>query len=148
MDEPRQISGATGRAPENLQSRSQPNSQRPISAAEAAAFVSSCFTLVRPVGMNEAHAKEWIAQAAKELAGFPFGRVESAAGKARTACTHHGQIVPTMIKHMEGMYEWETPAELHSRRNAALAKPRQDRIEMAPEVRGLIDGTAKSLRTP
>lgn len=130
--------------PANLPSRSQPNSQRPISAAEAAAFVSSCFTLVRPVGMNEAHAKEWIAQAAKELAGFPFHRVESAARKARTACTHHGQIVPTMIKHMEGMYEWETPDELHRKRAVALSGP-QTAERLPSHIRGVIEGVTASL---
>ena len=98
--------------------------------------LAACFALVRPVGMTEDAATEWLAVAAHELAGYKQWMVESGLKAARKTSTHHGQIIPKAIEHMRTLDPWQ-PLE---QRN-----PRADLIAPPPEIQGLIDTAAKKL---
>lgn len=61
--------------------------------------MSACLALVRPVGMTDQAATEWLAVAAAEVRDMPRSALEAGCREARQTCTHHGQIVPTILKH-------------------------------------------------
>lgn len=120
-------------------------SQQPISQDDTITLLASCFALVRPVSMDTAAADEWLMVAAGEIAGYKRWMVESAAASARRGCSHHGQIIPHMIKHMEGLVSWRPPAELHAERQIAIGQGRQQ-IEAQPAVLKLVQQAAEKLR--
>ena len=64
-------------------------------------MLATCLALVRPVNMNDRDAEEWLRVAAKELIGLPLGLVDNACAVARRKCTHHGQIIPTIMAELE-----------------------------------------------
>lgn len=68
--------------------------------------LSASLALVRPVSMSEDAAAEWLAVAASELAGYSKLMVEAGLSDARQNCTYHGQIVPHVIKWMQGSTPW------------------------------------------
>ena len=104
--------------------------------------LSACLALVRPVSMTEDAAAEWLAVAANELAGYRRLSVEVALSDARHRCTHHGQIIPHVIKYMEEANPWRMgkPLERQLPRSAA------SRSLPAPEVTALIGNAASALR--
>lgn len=55
--------------------------------------------MVRPVGLSDDNARDWLRVAAGEVSGIHADLLELACAEARRTCTHHGQIVPTIIKH-------------------------------------------------
>lgn len=61
------------------------------------AQLSACLALVRPVGMTEGETMDWLAIAAETVAHIPPQIIETGARAARGKCTHHSQIVPTII---------------------------------------------------
>ena len=63
--------------------------------------MSACLALVRPVGMNDNTATEWLAVAASEVMGMDRKQFENGCRDARQTCTHHGQILPTILKQQE-----------------------------------------------
>lgn len=56
-----------------------------------------CFALVRPVGMTDSAAREWLTAAVAELRHIPPATLARSAGEARKNVTHHGQIIPAII---------------------------------------------------
>lgn len=68
-------------------------------------MVASALALVRPVGMGEEAADEWIALAANELRDIPADLLEEAVVAVRRTCTHHGQIVPTVFAHVQDRWD-------------------------------------------
>lgn len=48
--------------------------------------------------MSEDAATEWLAVAANEVLGMPRYSFEAGCREARQTCTHHGQILPTILK--------------------------------------------------
>lgn len=81
------------------------------------AELSACLSLVRPVGMTEAETKDWLSIAAETLAHIPVHILERGAWAARAKCTHHSQIVPTIVA------ETQTALDLHNRpRSPALLR--------------------------
>ncbi len=56
-----------------------------------------CFALVRPVGMTDSAARDWLAAAAAELRTIPPATLARACSEARKTVTHHGQIIPAIV---------------------------------------------------
>lgn len=65
------------------------------------ALLTSCLSLVRPVGMSEGEAEDWLSVAVGEVLNYPAHVLQAAASEARRTCTHHAQIVPAIIKAAE-----------------------------------------------
>ena len=84
-----------------LLQNSKPVELAPSGATEAVALVTSCLTLVKPVGMSGEDAHAWLTVATGEVAHLPRDILEAACAAARRTCTHHGQIVPTILKEGE-----------------------------------------------
>jgi hypothetical protein len=72
-------------------------SQR-VSPELAIALLTSCLALVRPVGMSEAEAEDWLGVAVGTVLDYPAGILDRASLEARRSCTHHSQIVPTIVR--------------------------------------------------
>lgn len=87
--------------------------------------LSACLALVRPVSMTEDAAAEWLAVAANELAGYGKKITEAALSDARQRCTHHGQIIPHVIKYMEDATPWR------------MGKPLERRLPNQPQAKAL-----------
>lgn len=80
-------------------------------------ILSACLALVRPVGMTEAETVDWLQVAAETLAHIPLHILERGAWSARAKCTHHSQIVPTIVT------ETQQALDLHNRpRSPALLR--------------------------
>lgn len=78
---------------------------KPALIAETVATLASCLALVRPVGMAQADADEWLRVAAREVAHLPSELLTYGCAQARKTCTHHGQIIPSIIKTVGEWYE-------------------------------------------
>lgn len=65
------------------------------------ALLTSCLALVRPVGLTDDNARDWLRVAAGEVARIDLDLLTEACAEARRSCTHHGQIVPRIIKATE-----------------------------------------------
>lgn len=70
----------------------------PTDAGRAVALIGTCLALVKPVGMGDADAKTWLRLAAQEVRHLPIDILTESCAAARKVCTHHGQIVPAIIK--------------------------------------------------
>lgn len=68
------------------------------SPEQAVALLTSCLALVRPVGLSDDNARDWLRVAAGEVAKIDLDLLTEACAEARQSCTHHGQIVPRIIK--------------------------------------------------
>lgn len=73
------------------------NGLRPHQLPQVMAIVATALALVRPVGMSDDAADEWLALAANELRDVPADLLDEAAAPVRRTCTHHGQIVPAVF---------------------------------------------------
>lgn len=115
--------------------------QRPRSGSSSASVadimphLAASFSLVRPVGMGDDAAEEWLAVAATELVGYPSHLIEIACSTARQTCTHHAQIVPAIIA---GLKETTWNRKLPPRE-----QPK--RIAPPPEIQGLIDHAVRRI---
>lgn len=103
--------------------------------------LSACLALVRPVSMTEDAAAEWLAVAASELAGYLLLSVEAGLSDARQRCTHHGQIVPHVIKYMEASNTWRLGKPLERR----LPNQHRPRELAPPETAKLIGQATRAL---
>ena len=52
--------------------------------------------LVRPIGMSDDMATDWLAAALVELSDMSDGAFYAGCRHARQTCTHHGQIIPAI----------------------------------------------------
>lgn len=77
--------------------RAQPSH---CSNSELVSQLSACLAVVRPVGMSDSAATEWLAVAAAEVRNMPKSAIDAGCREARQTCTHHGQILPTILRHM------------------------------------------------
>jgi hypothetical protein len=75
----------------------------PAKPTEIVHQLSACLALVRPVGMGDEAATEWLTVAATTLGALPPDMLAKGAEAARKTCTHHGQIVPKILAETE---EW------------------------------------------
>lgn len=89
----RQLSRSVDLSPQTLNARLVP---APVS--ETVAMLTACLSLVKPVGMSAEDAQAWLRVAARELSDLPPDLLAHGCTEARRTCTHHGQIVPTIIK--------------------------------------------------
>lgn len=112
-----------------------------IQASEVLPQLAGCLALVRPVGMSEEAAAEWLAVAATELAGYSRRLVTSSLAEARRRCTHHGQIVPFVINDMEENTPWRLGKPLPRH----LPGPEVAEALPSTEIRGLIESANRSL---
>lgn len=64
-------------------------------------LITACLALVRPVGMPQSEADAWLRVAAQEVADLPLELIDEGCRAARRTCTHHAQIVPTIIRETE-----------------------------------------------
>lgn len=97
-----------------------PSAQSPAGMDLAIALLSSCLALVRPVGMGEAETAEWLGVAAGDVCHYPPSILDRACLEARRTCTHHSQIVPTIVKEADALTareaslrEASVPSNLH-----------------------------------
>lgn len=60
-----------------------------------------CLSLVRPVGMGDDMAADWLAVAMVEVRNMSDAAFGAGAQKARANCTHHGQIIPAILSGAE-----------------------------------------------
>lgn len=93
-----------------------------------------CMALVRPVGMTDSAVKDWLTAAAAEIAEFAHYRPEQfrlAAAAVRKEATHHGQIVPGILKRQ--FYDWEL-ANGDAKRGLAYICGKVERLKL--EQRG------------
>lgn len=79
-------------------------------------MLSSCLALVRPVGMTQGEAEDWLRVAVGEVLAYPAGVLHEAAVETRRTCTHHSQIVPALVAaaeermaHFRRMAEFSVP---------------------------------------
>lgn len=98
---------------------------KPAPLTEAIARLTTCLALVKPVGMSGDDAQAWLRVAAGELAHMPGDLLEDGCAEARRTCTHHGQIVPTILKH--------TAERMATRRKLAVPTIPKERRLSAPE---------------
>lgn len=104
-----------------------------------------CFALVRPVGMSDSAARDWLLAAAAEVDEFATYRPDQfrfACAAIRKTATHHGQIVPGILA--KQFYEWETVLGHHRKGLAALCggkKPDTAQIENRGGVKRIGDLT-------
>jgi hypothetical protein len=66
-------------------------------------LLSSCLALVRPVGMTEDEAEDWLSVAMGEMQGYPADVLAIGASEARRTATHHSQIVPTICRECDAI---------------------------------------------
>ena len=68
-----------------------------LSRGEIISELSACLTLVRPVGMADDAATEWLAVAAGEVINMRPSAFKAGCAEARQECRHHGHIIPTIL---------------------------------------------------
>lgn len=96
--------------------------------------------------MSDDAATEWLAVAANEVLGFAEQRpakFRDACGHARRQCTHHGQIIPTVLSNSR--YDWERKDEPFLTIEQMKAQEARQ-IEASPEVQKLITSAAKGCK--
>ena len=79
------------------------NELLPATPQQAVALLTSCLALVRPVGMPENEAEDWLAVALGEVASYPADVLAIGASEARRTSTHHAQIVPTICREADAI---------------------------------------------
>lgn len=57
-----------------------------------------CLALVRPIGMSDDMASDWLAAALFEVRDMDDRQFRAACQHARATCTHHGQIIPAIMQ--------------------------------------------------
>lgn len=122
---------------------------KPAPVTETVALLSSCLALVKPVGMSSEDAQAWLRVAAGELSHLPSDMLAKGCATARKTCTHHGQIVPTVLKDVGEWYdtvaEGARRASRRSEAAAALPEPEAWRPTLA-ELEKVKADIAKALR--
>jgi hypothetical protein len=99
------------------------------------AALSACLSLVRPVGMTEAETIDWLKVAADTLSHIPAHILERGARAARAKCTHHAQIVPTIVAETRDALDlYNRPRRPAPLRLVAPARPIQTETPPDPET--------------
>ena len=72
--------------------------------------------------MSSEDAQAWLRVAASELSHLPSEMLAKGCAAARKTCTHHGQIVPAVLKEVGEWYDMVAEgARIAGRRSQALA---------------------------
>jgi hypothetical protein len=96
---------------------------QPARVTETVASLTACLALVKPVGMSGEDAQAWLTIASRELSYLPPDLLANGCEQARRTCTHHGQIVPTIIKATDEMMALRRDMAARANRKPALPKP-------------------------
>lgn len=118
-------------------------------ACNRLAELNRALNLVRAVGMNDEMASDWLASAVVELRELPDSAFLAGVQHARRTCTHHAQIVPTVLAE-GGKAQTATTAErfLDDWNNSVKAffnGYETPRLTGKSEVQQLIEATANDL---
>lgn len=113
-------------------------------------MLTACMALVRPVGMPQSELEDWLRVAGAEVADLPFELLDEACRVARRTCTHHSQIVPTIIResaeHMAILKTLAAPApwdEVDALPAPPIIPPTADDLH---ELQAIIDKAADKFR--
>lgn len=81
--------------------------------------MTACLALVRPVGMGDSEAEDWLGAAVSAIGEVPVALFNEACITARRTCKHHSQIVPTVSAQIatqraeaDRLSEWTKPVAL------------------------------------
>lgn len=100
---------------------------RPAPVTEAVAMLSTCLALVKPVGMSGEDAQAWLRVAAGEVRHLSPELLADGCAAARKTCTHHGQIVPAILKatddRLANLRKLAGPREIPAERRLAAPEP-------------------------
>ena len=93
--------------------------------------------------MDRDHVKEWLAVAMREVENMRPTAFKAGCAEARSECSHHGQIVPTILNGRAAK-GWR---EIGS--SPFLPAPRETARQLADksETQKLIESTARELRS-
>lgn len=119
MDDPSNVTAFPARAAPATSGWTLPVSLP--SDEQVVALLTSCLALVRPVGLSDSNARDWLMVAAGEVSHIHADLLTDACAEARRTCTHHGQIVPKIIK--------ETEERMDARRREQQAREALEREE-------------------
>lgn len=122
----------------------QGNGLQPASPQEAVALLTSCLALVRPVGMTENEAEDWLSVAVGAVIEYPAIYLREAAWQAQKSCTHHAQIVPAMVKHCEGNIPARDPFAWAAH-PVALPAPEMPRLPPPKLTQQMVDAMTPEL---
>ncbi|MEO0033537.1 MAG: hypothetical protein RIS94_3295 [Pseudomonadota bacterium] len=89
-------------------------------------MLTGCLALVRPVGMSEEAAEEWISLATDEVQHVPADLLDEGCAMARRKCRHHGAIVPTIMDHAEERWAARKRMRFALLERAGEAKPKRE----------------------
>lgn len=97
------------------------------------AALGACLALVRPVGMAENETIDWLEVASDTLSHIPIAILEKGARAARGKCTHHSQIVPTIITETQEALAWHNRPGTWSTLRLVLPAPTTE-AEPVPDL--------------
>ena len=111
--------------------------------------MNRALNLVRPVGMNDEMASDWLASALAEFHHLPDSAFMAGVRKARRTCNHHAQIVPTVLDEAEKVQARTVGAVFMDDWHKAMADYANDfkpRIADQSETQKLITQAAQGLK--
>ena len=97
-----------------------------------------CLALVRPVGMSDDMASDWLTAALFEVRDMAESHFRAGCQRARSTCTHHAQIIPAI---MQGRAEAAKPDPFawamacHEPRKPALVSDRSGASRLGQVIR-------------
>lgn len=112
------------------------------------AELNRALNLVRPVGMNDEVASDWLASGLAEFRHLSDAAYLAGVRIARRTCTHHAQIVPTILEEGEKAQATTASQRFLNEWDAAMIDYANDfkpRLIGGSDVQQLISSTAKDL---
>lgn len=119
-------------------------------ACNRLAELNRALNLVRAVGMSDEMASDWLASAVVELRELPDGAFLAGCTKARRTCTHHAQIVPTILDEGAKAQTATATDRFLSEWDRAMidySNGYQPQLSNQSEVQQLITSSARNLET-
>lgn len=107
------------------------------------AELSRCLVPVRPVGMSDDAATEWLLVLYADVCHLPESLLIAACAEARSKCTRHGEILPAILN--SDVVQWSDCMERSAARALAPHQP-PPRLSESGEVASLISDTARALK--
>lgn len=94
--------------------------------------------------MTAEEAEDWLRVAVGEVLTYPANVLHYAAGEARRTCTHHSQIVPTIIREADEMLEQQRRVDRHP---VVTPLPVSQRLPAPQLTQADVDAMPEKLRT-
>lgn len=73
--------------------------------------IAACFALVRPGGMSDNAAREWLTVAVGEVKHLPEQYLRAKCAEARQTCRFPSEIIPTILKGWREVEEYKAQME-------------------------------------